>query len=109
VGVSGPVNREDMLGAMHPGSPSRRCAGCMNTKWPRSPRIHLGRRGETERDGRGVSTLALGRHPNMGLSVGEMFYLEELAEGCAGNGSYEFFFIAPPLPTPAASVLLSTQ
>jgi hypothetical protein len=45
----------------------------------------------------------------MGLSVGEMFYLEELAEGCAGNGSYEFFFIAPPLPTPAASVLLSTQ
>jgi hypothetical protein len=25
--------------------------------------------------------------PNMGLSVGEMFYLEELAEGCAGDGS----------------------
>ena len=32
----------------------------------------------------------------MGLSVGEMFYLEELAEGCAGDESYEFFFIAPP-------------
>jgi hypothetical protein len=35
----------------------------------------------------------------MGLSVGEMFYLEELAEGCAGDGSYEFFFIAPPAYT----------
>jgi kynurenine formamidase len=41
--------------------------------------------------------------PNMGLSVGEMFYLEELAEGCAGDGSYEFFFIAPPLPIPGGS------
>jgi hypothetical protein len=109
VGVSGPVNREDMLGAMHPGSPSRRCAGCMNTKWPRSPRIHLGRRGETERDGEACQPWHWVAIPNMGLSVGEMFYLEELAEGCAGNGSYEFFFIAPPLPTPAASVLLSTQ
>jgi hypothetical protein len=32
----------------------------------------------------------------MGLSVGEMFYLEELAEGCAGDRTYEFFFVAPP-------------
>ena len=37
--------------------------------------------------------------PNMGLSVGEKFYLEELAEVCAGDGSYEFFFIAPPAYT----------
>jgi hypothetical protein len=40
----------------------------------------------------------------MGLSVGEMFYLEELAEGCAGDGSYEFFFIAPPCLHRAAPV-----
>jgi kynurenine formamidase len=47
--------------------------------------------------------------PNMGLSVGEMFYLEELAEGCAGDGSYEFFFIAPPCLYREAPVPPSTQ
>lgn len=41
--------------------------------------------------------------PNMGLSVGEMFYLEELAESCAGDARYEFFFVAPPLPITGAS------
>lgn len=41
--------------------------------------------------------------PNMGLSVGEMFYLEELAESCAGDSCYEFFFVAPPLPITGAS------
>jgi kynurenine formamidase len=41
--------------------------------------------------------------PNMGLSVGEMFYLEELAAGCADDGRYEFFFVAPPLPITGAS------
>lgn len=41
--------------------------------------------------------------PNMGLSVGEMFYLEELAESCADDARYEFFFVAPPLPITGAS------
>jgi len=41
--------------------------------------------------------------PNMGLSVGEMFYLEELAEDCGRDGRYEFFFVAPPLPITGAS------
>ena len=41
--------------------------------------------------------------PNMGLSVGEIFYLEELAEACVGDGCYEFFFVAPPLPITGAS------
>jgi hypothetical protein len=39
----------------------------------------------------------------MGLSVGEIFYLEELAEACVGDGRYEFFFVAPPLPITGAS------
>ena len=36
--------------------------------------------------------------PNMGLLIGEMFDLEELASDCAEDGVYEFFFVAPPLP-----------
>jgi hypothetical protein len=28
---------------------------------------------------------------------GEIFYLKELAEDCAGDNVYEFFFCAPPL------------
>ena len=28
---------------------------------------------------------------------GEIFYLKELAEDCAADGVYEFFFCAPPI------------
>jgi kynurenine formamidase len=35
--------------------------------------------------------------PAMGLTMGEMFYLKELAEDCAGDGTHEFFFCGPPL------------
>jgi kynurenine formamidase len=35
--------------------------------------------------------------PAMGLTMGEMFYLKELAEDCADDGLYEFFFCGPPL------------
>ena len=35
--------------------------------------------------------------PAMGLTMGEMFYLAELAEDCAQDGVYEFFFTGPPL------------
>jgi kynurenine formamidase len=35
---------------------------------------------------------------NMGLTVGEIFDLEELARDCAEDGVYDFFFSAPPLP-----------
>jgi kynurenine formamidase len=34
---------------------------------------------------------------NAGIHIGEMFDLEELAEDCASDGVYEFFFAAPPL------------
>jgi len=40
--------------------------------------------------------------PNMGMLVGEIFDLEELAEDCARDGVYEFLFVAPPLPITGA-------
>jgi kynurenine formamidase len=40
--------------------------------------------------------------PNMGLTIGEIFALDELAEDCARDGVYEFFFVAPPLPITGA-------
>jgi kynurenine formamidase len=35
--------------------------------------------------------------PAMGLTMGEMFYLKELAEDCAADNVYEFLFCGPPL------------
>jgi kynurenine formamidase len=39
---------------------------------------------------------------NMGMLVGEIFNLEELAADCAADGVYEFLFVAPPLPITGA-------
>jgi len=36
--------------------------------------------------------------PNMGLTLGEIFYLEDLAKDCAADGRYAFLLVAPPLP-----------
>jgi len=36
--------------------------------------------------------------PMIGISMGEIFYLKDLAEDCARDHVYEFFFCAPPLP-----------
>jgi kynurenine formamidase len=36
--------------------------------------------------------------PMIGISMGEIFYLKDLAEDCANDHVYEFFFCAPPLP-----------
>ena len=41
--------------------------------------------------------------PAMGISMGEIFYVKELAEDCAADGIYEFFFCAPPLHIPGAA------
>ncbi len=40
--------------------------------------------------------------PNMGLFIGEMWALDELAEHCAADGRYEFLLSAPPLPVTGA-------
>jgi len=36
--------------------------------------------------------------PMIGISMGEIFYLKDLADDCAADGVYEFLFTAPPLP-----------
>ncbi|MEL0107036.1 MAG: cyclase family protein [Rhodospirillaceae bacterium] len=36
--------------------------------------------------------------PMIGITMGEIFYLKDLAEDCADDGVYEFLFTAPPLP-----------
>jgi kynurenine formamidase len=40
--------------------------------------------------------------PNMGLLLGEIFFLEDLAVDCATDGKWEFLLVAPPLPVTAA-------
>lgn len=40
--------------------------------------------------------------PNMGLSVGEIFMLDALAEDCAADGQWEMFLVAAPLPITGA-------
>ena len=39
---------------------------------------------------------------NMGLLIGEIFSLEDLANDCAADKVYEFMFVAPPLPITGA-------
>ena len=36
--------------------------------------------------------------PMIGITMGEIFVVDELADDCAEDGVYEFFFCAPPLP-----------
>ncbi len=38
--------------------------------------------------------------PKIGITMGEIFYLKELAEDCAADKVYEFFFCAPPMHIP---------
>jgi kynurenine formamidase len=40
--------------------------------------------------------------PNMGLTIGEIWDLEELAADCAEDSVYEFMLVAPPLPITGA-------
>ena len=40
--------------------------------------------------------------PNMGLTIGEMWNLDELGDACAALGRWEFLLSAPPLPITGA-------
>jgi kynurenine formamidase len=40
--------------------------------------------------------------PIMGMTMGEIFQLKELAEDCASDGVYEFLFVAPAIPITGA-------
>ncbi|MER6975671.1 cyclase family protein [Streptomyces carpinensis] len=39
---------------------------------------------------------------DLGLTLGELWWLEDLAQECAGDGRYEFLLSAPPLNIPGA-------
>ncbi len=41
--------------------------------------------------------------PAIGVSMGEIFYVKELAADCAEDGVYDFFFTAPPLHLPGGA------
>ena len=40
--------------------------------------------------------------PNLGLTIGEMWDLEELGAYCSDNSRYDFLLSAPPLPITGA-------
>src|SRR6266545_4275186 len=40
--------------------------------------------------------------PIMGMTMGEIFYLKDLAEDCASDKVYEFMFVAPAIPITGA-------
>ncbi|NND49934.1 MAG: cyclase family protein, partial [Rhizobiales bacterium] len=40
--------------------------------------------------------------PMIGISMGEIFNVKELADDCREDGTYDFFFCAPPLPITGA-------
>jgi kynurenine formamidase len=40
--------------------------------------------------------------PIMGMTMGEIFYVAELAKDCAEDGVYEFMFVAPAIPITGA-------
>ena len=50
------------------------------------------------KDQTGGSTHGAVAIPDMGLTLAEIFYLEELAADCAADGRWKFFLVAPPLP-----------
>lgn len=41
--------------------------------------------------------------PAMGITMGEIFYMKDLAADCAADKVYEFFFTAPPLHLPGGA------
>jgi hypothetical protein len=40
--------------------------------------------------------------PIMGLTMGEIFKLDELSKACAGDKVYDFMFVGPALPITGA-------
>jgi len=40
--------------------------------------------------------------PIMGMTMGEIFYLKDIADDCDDDGTYEFLFVAPALPITGA-------
>jgi len=49
-----------------------------------------------------VTPVHLATLANMGLTLGEIFDLDEIAVDCASDNVYEFLFVAPPIPVTQA-------
>jgi hypothetical protein len=79
--------------------------GCDNPGveiWPRGSHLEPDVAAEASQDMRRVHevfahTVLL---PMLGLPLGEMFFLDDLAADCAADGSYEFMFTSAPLNLP---------
>jgi kynurenine formamidase len=56
------------------------------------------RRGDDD----GMPPFHVGALRDLGLYLGELFFLEDLAQDCAQDGRYDFLFVAAPLPVVAA-------
>ena len=90
-------NGAAMPAATRRASSSRTATGARTSRSPRSaPTPGASRCGRT-RPRRRTSPWHWVVIPAMGLCMGEIFYLKELAEDCAADGVYEFFFCGPPL------------
>jgi hypothetical protein len=65
----------------------------------------MGRGGPAQPDRRGQrrdAALPPRGDPCIGLCLGEIFHLDELAAHCAADGRYAFLLVAPPLPVTRA-------
>ncbi len=89
--------------ATRPASRSRRWNGSSASSSPRSPRDTWGcevRPNETEP---GINQpwhwITI---PIMGMTMGEIFNLKDLADDCAADKVYEFMFVAPAIPITGA-------
>jgi hypothetical protein len=98
---------------LHPGEDTWRtlwnmhiaALGCDNPGveiWPRGSHLEPEVAAEALRDMRRVHevfahTVLL---PMLGLPLGEMFFLDDLADDCATDGNYEFMFTSAPLNLP---------
>jgi len=79
--------------------------GCDNPGveiWPRGSHLDEPRRSEALSDPRRVHevfahTMLL---PMLGLPLGEMFFLDRLADDCAADGRYDFMFTSAPINLP---------
>ncbi len=76
--------------------------GCTRKSWRRSPPTPRGvevRPNQTDEAAQPWHWISI---PIMGLTVGEIFNMAELAQDCAADQRYEFMFVAPALPVTGA-------
>ena len=92
-------NWDGYPGGTLPAWPSARSPGYANTRSPPSPRTpgaaRCGRTSAGPTINQPWHWIAI---PIMGLTVGEIFYLADLADDCRQDGVYEFMFVGPALP-----------